>query len=294
MNQNNHSKTTCPLCQSPQNLEFEKVQSFGYPIVYYQCQQCGFVFQNAGESESADPKFYEETYRKIYQFSESPTEKDLKIQQKRAQGTLDFLIRQGVQKLEGVLDIGASSGLLLKTLRKAFTDNVVGVEPGRAYREFAQLDGLNMYASLEELEKEPQRKPFDLISLMHVLEHIPEPVKLLTNLRTNHLLPSGYLLIEVPNFYAHDSYELAHVSCFTPHSLRETLQKAGFTIVAMKKHGYPRSKLLNLYITVLAKVGVEEPGYKVKPEKLVRERRHLGFLYRRLVLKFLPKLAWLD
>lgn len=294
MNQNNNSKTTCPLCQSPQNLEFERVQSFGYPIVYCQCQQCGFVFQNGGESKSADPKFYEETYRKIYQLTESPTEKDLKIQQQRAEHTIAFLKGHGLKKLGHILDIGASSGLFLKALRKEFAGNVVGVEPGRAYREFAQLDGLSMYASLEALVNSQDSKPFDLISLMHVLEHIPDPVKLLNNLRTDNLLPSGYLLIEVPNFYAHDSYELAHVSCFTPHSLKETLQKAGFTIIAMEKHGHPRSKLLNLYITVLAKVGVEHPGYEVKPEKFVRERRQLGFVYRRLVLKFLPKLAWLD
>ena len=65
----------CPLCGSKNFRSFEKVESFGFPIEYLICEDCGFVFQNTQKSQAADPDFYQQTYRKIYQQTEEPTAK---------------------------------------------------------------------------------------------------------------------------------------------------------------------------------------------------------------------------
>jgi transposase-like protein len=37
---------SCPLCASQNVRHFEKVESFGFPLNYLICQDCGFVFQD--------------------------------------------------------------------------------------------------------------------------------------------------------------------------------------------------------------------------------------------------------
>jgi hypothetical protein len=113
-------------------------------------------------------------------------------------------------------------------------------------------------------------------------------------MRSELLNVAGHMLIEVPNFYAHDSYELAHLTCFTPHTLKEMLEQAGFKVIFMKKHGVPRSDLLNLYITVLAKSSSESGrSLQVKKDYLVGFKRKISMLYRRLMQKLFPHRAWL-
>ena len=121
--------------------------------------------------------------------------------------------------------------------------------------------GLKMYESLEELKASSPHR-FDLVSLMHVLEHLADPVTSLRDIRESLMTPNGYLLIEVPNFYAHDSYELAHLACYTRHSLRQLLAQSGFKVVALRVHGFPRPELLNLYLTVLATPADLMSGYQ--------------------------------
>ena len=101
------------------------------------------------------------------------------------------------------------------------------------------------------------------------------------------------MLVEVPNFYAHDSYELAHLSCFTQHTLQELLRQAGFKAVASRQHGMPRSEILPLYLTALAKPTTLIAQDLPKPEKSVRLKRDLGMLKRKVLTRLDPKRAWL-
>ncbi len=283
----------CLLCGSDQQDVFERVESFGIPLVYYQCHRCGLVFQSAEESKAADPEFYTSVYREIYQATETPTSKDLWVQEQRAKHLMAFLHAQNVHRPDRALDIGASAGVLLKAFKREYACDVVGVEPGDAYRTFAEQQGLQMFTSKEELiTSRPER--FDLISLSHVLEHLPDPAGDLRSYRMDLLSESGLLLIEVPNFYAHDSYELAHLACYTPHTLREILLKTGYEVIGFKKHGVPRSACLNLYLTILARPAKSDLHREaVRPERYVRQKRDLGLLYRRGLQKLFPHKAWL-
>ena len=118
---------SCPLCGKQNARVLQRMQSFGFPVVYYHCQTCGFVFQDAAASRATQPDFYTENYRKIYQQSAAPTPKDLRQQQLRAEDQIRFLRAQGVQNLARVLDIGASSGLFLQALQNEFQAEGVGV-----------------------------------------------------------------------------------------------------------------------------------------------------------------------
>lgn len=283
---------SCPLCRRDRIEIFEKVESFGYPIQYLICQDCGFVFQNSETSQAADPDFYQQTYRRIYQACEEPTPKDLYQQTQRALNEAEWLKSLNFNHFANILDIGASSGLLLETFAREFGAKVVGVEPGDAYRALAEARGIPMASSIENLISSNATR-FDLVTLMHVLEHLENPIQVLSQIREDLLGENGLLFVEVPNFYAHDSYELAHLSCFTEHTLGEMLRRAGFEPVASRKHGMPRSKTLPLYLTVLARptsIGAQESP---RPETAVRLKRKLGMLKRKVLTRLNPSQAWL-
>ncbi|GAH07136.1 unnamed protein product, partial [marine sediment metagenome] len=107
--------------------------------------------------------------------------------------------------------------------------------------------GLKVFESLDSMKAAGERE-FDLISMIHVLEHIPDPVGYLEQLRDNYLTPQGRILIEVPNLFAHDSFEIAHLTSFSRHSLVEVVKIAGFTTIFLEPHGRPRSNMIPLYI----------------------------------------------
>lgn len=282
----------CLLCASEKQHKFEHVVSFGYPLTYYQCDNCGLIFQSAEESRAADPDFYSETYRKIYQSSEEPTAKDVWVQENRAAYLVNF-VRDHIQfSPERMLDIGASTGILLKSFARAFQSEITGVELGDAYRAFAGDKGVRMFPSIDALKLVDPVK-YDLVSMIHVLEHLPDPVVSLKHIRHDLISENGLLLLEVPNFYAHDSYELAHLACFTAHTLREIVKQAGFRVVHLQCHGEPRSAILKLYITLLAQPlpkGIAPP--RLQPDSLVNLKRQVGMLYRRFMQKLFPHKAW--
>ena len=283
----------CPLCGKSEARVISEMDSFGFKVRYYLCKTCGFVYQNPGESAAADPVFYQETYRQLYQATEEPTAKDLRQQRLRAEYQLELLQSHGVCRLSRALDIGASSGTLLQTIHEAYRAETVGVEPGNAYRKLAEAKGFKLYPSLELL-KAGDTERFDMVSMMHVLEHLEDPLGTLREIRLDLLADNGFLLVEVPNFYSHDSYELAHLSCFTEHTLAEMLTQAGYKILHTRKHGVPRSETLDLYLAVLA-MPQREPDEiaTIVPEKNVALKRSLGMLRRNLLTKLKPGKTWL-
>jgi 2-polyprenyl-3-methyl-5-hydroxy-6-metoxy-1,4-benzoquinol methylase len=152
---------------------------------------------------------------------------------------------------------------------------------------------LNVHSDLGSLQA-AEEKRFDLISMAHVLEHMPEPVDYLANLREYHLTSSGLILLEVPNLYAHDSFEIAHMTSFSAHTLRQVIQQAGFELVALKRHGQPRSDILPLYLTVLARPSAHPDELKyVVPERNVALKRRLGMFWRRVIQRLFPHRAWI-
>jgi 2-polyprenyl-3-methyl-5-hydroxy-6-metoxy-1,4-benzoquinol methylase len=243
-------------------------------------------------SEDELNSFYQKEYRQVYQGSEHPIQKDLSVQKKRSGFLIKVLQESGIENIDRHLDIGCSSGILLERVGEEFQCQVVGIEPGDAYRSYAESRGLKVYATLEDAGH-GNEIPFDLITMIHVLEHLPDPVDYLNQLKTMWLTSTGLLLIEVPNLYAHDSFEVAHLTSFSQFTLIETLKKAGYTIKGLLKHGLPRSNLIPLYITLLA-IPSKNLHERINRERGIRMKRRAGIAQRRILERLLPKQAWLS
>ena len=280
----------CLLCGSPHSSLFDQRSFRGQPVTNRLCQACGLVYQSPRMTQAELDDFYTQGYRELYQGSPGPAEKDLTVQRQRAQALLD-LTRGHLPAIARHLDIGCSAGFLLERFERQFACQPVGIEPGAAYREYAQQRGFTVYASREQMKAAGEPR-FDLISLTHVLEHLPEPVSYLASLQAEALAADGYLLVEVPNLYAHDCFEVAHLVSFSPHSLRQMLRRAGFAPLFLRQHGQPRSKIVPLYLTVLAKPDRQPTALPPRPERLVRWKRGLGLLRRRVLTRLLPRQAF--
>jgi 2-polyprenyl-3-methyl-5-hydroxy-6-metoxy-1,4-benzoquinol methylase len=248
------------------------------------------VFQSPRMTGAEVEAYYKAEYRRTYQGDDAPVRRDLTVQTARARSLLDF-IRTSVKSIQSCLDIGSSAGLLLQAFKDAYQCEVVGIEPGDAYRKLAAGKGLKIHPSLETLEK-TGKKRFDLVVMSHVLEHLPSPVEYLIHLREHMLAPRGWLLIEVPNLYVHESFEPAHLLAFSLHTLRETLRKSGYQVVRTRKHGHPNSALLPLYLTVLCTVTDPAHPASVIPERGVGLKRWFGMFTRHSAERLLPGLVW--
>lgn len=281
----------CPLCGSISSSLFDQREFRGYPVSNRICQGCGLVYQSPRMTDAESQAFYETEYRLLYQGQEGPNPKDLAVQAARAKVVLDYVCKQ-VTSISRVLDVGCSTGILLQQFQTHFQAQAFGVEPGKVYRQYAQSLGLEVYPSLQETQFADDLR-FNLVSMMHVLEHMPHPLEYLQNLREKYLDPHGWLLLEVPNLYAHDCFEVAHLISFSAHTLAQVVTKAGYRVVQLHTHGQPRSQLIPLYITLLAQPD-SNTTFSFKPDHLVRIQRQVGFIYRWFVERFFPERGWIS
>lgn len=98
-----------------------------------------------------------------------------------------------------LLDIGAGTGDFL-VVAKNDGWNITGIEPSTKAKGIAINKGVNFADSLSALESHS----FDIITMWHVLEHVPNLEDYLTELKRL-IKPSGTIIIAVPNFKSFDA-----------------------------------------------------------------------------------------
>lgn len=139
-----------------------------------------------------------------------------------------------------LLDIGCGGGEILKRMQNVGW-SVVGMEPdSNAASRLIEKDGLPIYRSLNEIAN--KNISFDVIVLSHVIEHLPDPVKTLAELRSL-LRPNGQLIITTPNVrglgskifrgYWRGLEPPRHFNVFSTTSLQKALTIAGFRVAQM-------------------------------------------------------------
>ncbi len=98
-----------------------------------------------------------------------------------------------------LLDIGAGTGDFLK-IAKEKGWKISGMEPNKNAVLLASKKGIDLKTSLNDFEG----AQFDVVTLWHVLEHIPNLENTIVAL-SNLVKPNGVLLIAVPNFKSFDA-----------------------------------------------------------------------------------------
>ncbi|WP_062055087.1 class I SAM-dependent methyltransferase [Aquimarina longa] len=98
-----------------------------------------------------------------------------------------------------LLDIGAGTGDFLNVAKNADW-KVEGVEPSDQAKKLAAKKGIDLKLDTNDLES----YSFDIITMWHVLEHIPDIKDQIKELKRL-IKPNGYVIIAVPNFKSYDA-----------------------------------------------------------------------------------------
>lgn len=175
------------------------------PLVVQLCEHCGLVQQRDIPSDQELRSYYSHHYRSDYKNTYVPKSKYIYRAGIAAKNRLNFL-RFGAKNLalrQGAtwLDIGAGGGEVVYAARQAGFD-AQGIEPNEGYSDFARqhYDVVVQTSHLDQI----QDKTYDIISLFHVLEHMPNPLVAFEKLASL-INRNGLLVIEVPNIEQADA-----------------------------------------------------------------------------------------
>ncbi len=134
-----------------------------------------------------------------------------------------------------VMDFGAGTGDFLQAAA-ARGWQVHGVEPNWGARRKASEKGVNLVPEITELQK----KKYQIITLWHVLEHLPDLENQIEAL-TAHLEENGTMFIAVPNFRSFDAqhygtfwaaYDVPrHLWHFSRTSIQKLFARVGMEVV---------------------------------------------------------------
>lgn len=144
-------------------------------------------------------------------------------------------LNQGSGKL---LDIGSGTGDFLATAKQN-NWKVFGVEPNQDARVLSEKKGVGVSSELKEITE----TDFDVITLWHVLEHVPDLENYIQEI-SKRLKPTGTLLIAVPNFKSKDAkhyqqfwaaYDVPrHLWHFSKTGIRRLFSKHHFELIKTK------------------------------------------------------------
>ena len=98
-----------------------------------------------------------------------------------------------------LLDIGAGTGDFLATAKKDGWQ-IKGIEPSAKAKSIAKSKDVAFAESLEELPSQS----FDVITMWHVLEHVPNLDEYLSELKRL-IKPNGTIVVAVPNYKSFDA-----------------------------------------------------------------------------------------
>lgn len=197
--------TSCPACRADMHKYREGMfdDRYGYPGLFalMACSRCGQLETNPPLDEDALPSLYGNYYPR------SSIDVGGLVNQVGQPGGIRARIRrwwegtnnQGqyyAQSGMRILDYGCGSGLSLLEA-KALGAEAYGVEADPNVARVAQHYRLNIHIGKLTDETFPTVK-FDLVVLNQVIEHVPDPVRLLKMLKAR-LSEKGRIIMSFPN-----------------------------------------------------------------------------------------------
>lgn len=215
------------------------------------CEACGFAHFWPKPSSEELAAYYEQSFYETH----SPSDWFEKEEREEPYWELEHSDRlNAFAELLGsptgnLLDIGCGLGWLLAFAARQGWDTL-GVEPSRAACELASKRADVRLGTFPEVDV-MDRAPFDVVNLKLVMEHVPDPRRVIEAVRPV-LRPGGILCIEVPNDF--NPLQLAsrermekppwwvvypvHINYFSFDSLESVLASSGFDPV-LREATYP-------------------------------------------------------
>jgi SAM-dependent methyltransferase len=208
------------------------------------CGACGAVQKPADNEFLTEIDEIYRTYTIYHQAAgaeQAVFEQSSGLPASRSVKLLDTFRRHANLKSTGrMLDVGCGNGATIRAFRQVAPGwTKAGTEFDAKYR--AEVESIPNTEPLHVGPVENVPGSFDVITMVHVLEHIVDPIAVLEKLHGK-LSPGGLLLIEVPH-HPENPFELLiadHRTHFTADSMTRALAAAGFEIVSVAEDWIPK------------------------------------------------------
>lgn len=173
---------------------------------------------------------------------------------------IDQVHRHAAKPSAVIMDIGCSSGFLLKDLRSRLTDNfLIGADVVKAplLKLASELKGIPLIR-FDLLQCPLPARSVDVIVMLNVFEHIGDDTRAMRQ-AYELLTPGGALIVEVPAgplLFGPYDVQLNHFRRYTSGELRGKLEAAGFRVTRKSHLGffiYPVFALVKLKDRFLSK-----------------------------------------
>ena len=210
---------TCILCRNGVfKIVSQKDSKNGLFLKVIICESCGMIQQDPIPSEDEVNEYYSNEYRKDYKKTITPKIKHVFRAGNLALDRINFLKKAQISSGK-LLDVGAGGGEFIYISGKLGFDSE-GIEPNIGYSQYGKKE---YRIDLNTGQLSDVSGQFQIITMFHVLEHIPDPV--LTFERLWRLIENdGHVFIEVPNIETskaspHNIYFRAHIHYFSEATL---------------------------------------------------------------------------
>ncbi len=236
--------SNCPLCGSTPIRQIMHTKDYFYTgeeFNLYQCENCEVIFTNPRPEAGSLGKYYNtKNYLSHNTKNNGFTGRIYSLLRKKNIRYKYKLISHLTPKGQ-ILDIGSGTGELLDYFKKeGWTTR--GIEPNKKAREFAVKNYNLTIGDENELERQEENS-FDVITLWHVLEHIPKANERIEKVKRL-LKSNGLLVIALPNPTSFDAihygaywagYDVPrHLFHFTPQAFVNFSKARGLKIIKTK------------------------------------------------------------
>lgn len=220
----------CNLCGGAETIEISTIDRRWKRLNTVACRDCGLMRTHPMPTESELEAFYASQYRFEYQLASQRPPKFHIVRSQREAEQRAVRLDAWLKPEKSVLDLGCGTGEFLHVAKQRGC-NVVGVEPGDSYANYARLKyGIDVISKpWRELVFDPGQ--FDVITAHHVLEHLRDPVGAIAAME-RWLKPDGVIYVSVPNMLPNDKpsferFHFAHTHGFIPTTLQAAARLHG-------------------------------------------------------------------
>jgi 2-polyprenyl-3-methyl-5-hydroxy-6-metoxy-1,4-benzoquinol methylase len=236
---------TCPVCDARSFEPAVRRDRHGLGMTTAVCGRCGLVAVSPRPEDAWFDEFYAVHFWPTYIGSRFADPDDLFLRDRcveRSDQILATIAADLPADVAGCLDVGSGQGGMLLALRRRFPGaRVVGVEPSESGVAFIRsrhgLDAL--CGRFDAAMRKRLGGPFDVVTLIHVLEHALDPLQLLRDVRAE-LGDGGRAYVEVPDLESPHwtgaaFLHIAHLHLFAQSTLEALLLRAGLEPVAFHR-----------------------------------------------------------